>query len=69
MANKGRVLYLPQYFQGCSDEDLPMTTAEIRKLVTMARSAHAEELQAKCFICRVCQSDKFAIVMLYPVNP
>lgn len=47
MANKGRVLYLPQYFQGCSDEDLPMTTAEIRKVVTMARSAHAEELQAK----------------------
>ncbi len=47
MANKGRVLYLPQYFQGWSDEDLPMTTAEIRKLVTMARSAHAEELQAK----------------------
>lgn len=31
MANKGRVLYLLQYLQRCSDEDHPVTTAEIRK--------------------------------------
>ena len=31
MANKGRVLYLLRYLQQCSDEDHPVTTAEIRK--------------------------------------
>lgn len=34
MANKGRVLYLLQYLQRCSDEDHPVTTAEIRKELT-----------------------------------
>ena len=31
MANKGRVLYLLRYLRRCSDEDHPVTTAEIRK--------------------------------------
>ena len=31
MANKSRVLYLLRYLQRCSDEDHPVTTAEIRK--------------------------------------
>ena len=31
MANKSRVLYLLRYLQRCSDEDHPVTTAEIRR--------------------------------------
>ena len=31
MANKNRILYLLHYLQSCSDEDHPVTTAQIRE--------------------------------------
>ena len=58
MANKGRVLYLLQYLQRCSDEDHPVTTAEIRKeLASKGCPATVETVRDDINMIRGCGFD------------
>lgn len=58
MANKGRVLYLLQYLQRCSDEDHPVSTAEIRKeLADKGCPATVETVRDDISMIRECGFD------------
>ncbi len=58
MANKGRVLYLLQYLQRCSDEEHPVTTAEIRKeLADKGCPATVETVRDDISMIRECGFD------------
>ena len=58
MGNKGRVLYLLQYLQRCSDEDHPVTTAEIRKELADKRCpATVETVRDDISMIRECGFD------------
>ena len=58
MANKGRVLVMLRFLQQCSDEDHPVTTAEIRKeLADKGCPATVETVRDDISMIRECGFD------------